>query len=152
MRSLFTRLPQGPSLDEYRNEMVLLRRMREILIFLNHRSVEISLFFFHFLFVRLLARLSSGVLGGQMIVSEPLGGMAPLPPPLDPPVLKREQISIYLKQRFQGFIEHFSAIEEIKNCSFSRNLFELRRQGYLSIHSKKEELSAAVLKESRYRF
>ena len=64
MESPLTMPPQGLNLNEYGDESGVIAPQARNFVFLSHRSVEISLFFFHFLLIRRLARLSFGVLGG----------------------------------------------------------------------------------------
>ena len=90
--------PQGLNLNEYGIESGVTAPQARNFAFLSHRSVKISLFFFHFLFTRSLARLSFRLLGKPNDSLGDLGGgwAWPLWPPGS--VSDVTQISIYQKR------------------------------------------------------
>ena len=81
--------PQCLNLNEYGAENAVAAPQARNFAFFDHKSANISLFFFYFLLTRRLVRFPFGLFlgggGGLMIVSECLGGMAPWPP-LGPPM------------------------------------------------------------------
>ena len=86
--------PQSLNLNEYGIESGGTAPQARNFAFLGHKSAKISFLFTRFLFIRRLVRLSFGIffwVGANDMLAPLLGffwGMARLPLPLDPPVLR----------------------------------------------------------------